>query len=121
MNGDGVGDYVWVDKDVNMWGYVQTGSGENSWDPVGQIRVSTGQGDLHEVRMAVLSNTSRSDLILVDDAVGGCLWGQNVGQIHEPYTFAFTPLQPIATGPRHTVVAEPYNWEWDSRRVTFAE
>jgi len=109
-----------MDGQGNAHGYLNIGCGSNSWDNRGVIVSTGGAINLQKVRWASLTTSGCVDIIIVDDADGACTWAQNQDQ-QGGGAFSFSDFNVLATGPRHSVTAAPYNWAWDSRRVQFAE
>jgi hypothetical protein len=109
-----------MDGQGYAYGYLNTGRGSNSWDNRGVIVSTGGPINLHQIRWAPVTNSGRADIIVVDDADGACAWAENQDQ-QAGGTYQFGVFNVLATGPRHSVVAAPYSWVWDPRRVQFAE
>ena len=109
-----------MDGSGAAFGYLNIGRGADQWDNKGQILASQGPLDLRHVRWAPLTSSRRADVIILDPAEGACTWAENLGQ-QAGGEYKFSDFSVLATGPRHSVVAAPYNWHWDYRRVQFAE
>jgi hypothetical protein len=120
VNGDGVRDYIWSDGSMNIFGYLGDGLASNNWKNQGQVKKSDQTWDLRHLRMAVITKSKRPDVIMVDNVQGACQWSQNLGRSDDG-SYSWGDFGVLATGPKHTVVAAPYNWRWDSTRVHFAE
>ena len=110
-------DYFWVDEDGKGWGYLNIGKGKNQWYDLGAI-ATTGGHPRHKIRMAVLTNSSRADYVVVDDETGAAEWWQNLGSAYD-YNWAYRGV--AATGPKATLERQ-FGWtHFKGENVRFAE
>lgn len=119
MNGDGVGDYFWMDPSGKGWGFLNKGVGANDWIPLGNTAVPGVTTRKREtIRMGVLTASHRADYIVVEEETGRAYWWENLGAAGD---YGWSARGMFATGPKGPVESMWPDWGFSGSNVRFAE